>query len=248
MSIILQNILKKLDVYFAQNDYISAEKHLLHWIDEAKILNDQRNQIALYNELAGLYRKLGKKQNALDTVETLLNLIKVMGIEQNIGAGTTYINCATVYKAFGMASEALPLFEMAQNIYEKELPHNDKRFGGLYNNMALALVDLKRFDEAYALYNKAILVMKTIIDGELEVAITYLNIASAKESELGLENSQKIIDELLNKSMQILDMHQNKNGYYAFVCEKCASVFGYYGYFAYENELLARAREIYERS
>ena len=53
---------------------------------------------------------------------------------------------------------------------------------------------------------------------------------------------------ILNKAIKILDEHKNKDGYYAFVCEKCASVFGYYGYFAYENELKMRAREIYERS
>ena len=37
-----------------------------------------------------------------------------------------------------------------------------------------------------------------------------------------------------------------RNGYYAFVCEKCAPVFGYYGYFLTERELKRRAREIYD--
>ena len=90
--------------------------------------------------------------------------------------------------------------------------------------------------------------MKKSKNGLLEVAITYLNIASAKELELGFEKSAKIIDEYLKKAMKILDEHKNRDGYYAFVCEKCASVFDYYGYFIYNSELKERVKGIYERS
>lgn len=246
MSIPTQRILEKLDEYFDKNDYVGAEKHLLYWLEEARAVNDKRSQLLFSNELAGLYRKLSKKDKAMDTVNALLTLITEMGIDKNIGAGTTYINCATVYKAFGEAQRALPLFQKAMDIYEASLPSNDKRFGGLYNNMALALVDLNRFDEAYSLYEKAIFVMENDEDGDLEVAITYLNIASAKEAELGAEKSENEITECLEKAIDILDNYENRNGYYAFVCEKCASVFGYFGYFVYEKELHKRVSDIYE--
>jgi tetratricopeptide (TPR) repeat protein len=114
--------------------------------------------------------------------------------------------------------------------------------------MALALVDLNEFEKALLLYKKAISVMESSEDGMLEVAITYLNIANLKEAELGIEAAQAYIDKLLDDAAKILDEHANKNGYYAFVCEKCASTFGYYGYFAYENELKERAAKIYERA
>ena len=151
-----QRVLEKLDEHLGRNDYSSAERHLLYWKNEAKAVNDNRSQLLFLNELAGLYRKLAKENDAIQTVTELLGLIALMGIENNIGAGTTYINCATVYKAFGKADKALPLFEKAKAVYEKELPDNDKRFGGLYNNMALALVDLERYKEAYELYEQAI--------------------------------------------------------------------------------------------
>lgn len=243
-----ERVLDKLDEHFSRNDYDSAEKHLLYWLGEARIIDDKRSELLFLNELAGLYRKLSKEEKAIETVSSLLDLIAKMGIENNIGAGTTYINCATVYKAFGKAEEALPLFEKAKDVYEKNLPSDDKRFGGLYNNMALALVDLERFSEAYELYEKAISVMANADDGDLEVAITYLNIASAKEAELGAEESEAQIRDYVEKAMEIFDEHENRDGYYAFVCDKCASVFGYFGYFIYEKELEKRAREIYERS
>ena len=243
-----ERVLGKLDEHFSRNDYDSAEKHLLYWLGEANLIDDKRSALLFLNELAGLYRKLSKEEKAIETVSSLLDLIAKTGIENNVGAGTTYINCATVYKAFGKAEEALPLFEKAKDVYEKNLPSDDRRFGGLYNNMALALVDLERFSEAYELYEKAISVMANADDGDLEVAITYLNIASAKEAELGAEESEAQIRDYVEKAMEIFDEHENRDGYYAFVCEKCASVFGYFGYFIYEKELEKRAREIYERS
>ena len=243
-----ERVLDKLDEHFGRNDYYSAEKHLLYWLGEARIIDDKRSELLFLNELAGLYRKLSKEEKAIETVSALLDSIYKMGIENNVGAGTTYINCATVYKAFNKAEKALPLFEKAKEVYEKNLPSDDKRFGGLYNNMALALVDLERFGEAYELYEKAISVMSNADDGDLEVAITYLNIASAKETELGAEESEAQVRDYIEKAMKLFDEHENRDGYYAFVCDKCASVFGYFGYFIYEKELEKRAREIYERS
>lgn len=239
-------VLSKLDGFLNKNDYVSAERHILYWISEAEKLCDYRCRLLLLNELAGLYRKLNRKDDALGVVKSALEAVCTMGIEDNVGAATTFINCGTVYKAFNLAEDALPLFYKARDIYERELAKTDRRLGGLYNNMALTLVDLKSFDEAYILYNKAVSVMESTENGMLEVAITYLNIASAKESELGAEDSESVIEELLNKAAEILDNYEIKDGYYAFVCEKCASVFLYYGHFVYGEELKERAKRIYE--
>ncbi|MBQ7595141.1 MAG: tetratricopeptide repeat protein, partial [Clostridia bacterium] len=148
----------------------------------------------------------------------------------------------------GKPQESLPIFKKAQNIYEKELDPGDSRLGGLYNNMALTLVDLQKYDEAYIYYNKAVEVNAQNQHGELETAITYLNIANALEAQKGLELAEKEISDLIEKAYSLLDSKDlPRNGYYAFVCEKCAPTFGYYGYFLYENELKERAKRIYER-
>lgn len=241
-----KQMLTELDAHLGRNDYAAAEKHLLFYLGKCENVGDNKNRLLILNELAGLYRKLGRQDDAFGIVDRLLSLVNEMKIETNVGAGTTFINCATVYKAFGLAERALPLFEKAVSVYEKGLAPDDKRFGGLYNNMGLALVDLKRFDEALALYEKAISIMEKTENGLLEVAITYLNIASLKEAELGLINAEEIIEEYLKKAEKILDEHNERDGYYAFVCEKCASVFGYYGFFLYENTLKERAKRIYE--
>ena len=241
-------ILAKLDEHLHKNDYAAAERHLRYWLTEAKSTDDVPKELLVTNELMGLYRKLGKKDEALASVENALSLIERQGIGEQIGSATSYLNAATVYKAFGMAGRSLPLFERAQAIYETKLETNDGRLGGLYNNMALTLVDLGRFAEANALYMRAIEVMQQVEGGDLEVAITYLNLASAAEAELGALQADERIGALLTQAEALLESHENRDGYYAFVCEKCASVFGYYGRFLYENELKERARRIYDEN
>ena len=242
----IDRILSKLDEYLNKNDYVFAEKHLLYWYSEAKNNNDLKVELLVSNELMGLYRKLGRKEEALSFVESVLQRIAESGIEAQVGAATSYLNAATVYKAFGMAEKGIPLFERAKAIYESELDMKDTRLAGLYNNMALAFVDLKEFDKADALYNKAIAIMKDAEGGDLEVAITYLNLATAAETRYGLLDAEESINKYLSEAQSILENHSPKDGYYAFVCEKCASVFEYYGWFFFANELKDTARRIYE--
>jgi tetratricopeptide (TPR) repeat protein len=193
----------------------------------------------------GLYRKVGKRDEALSTVEAVLKKIREKGVGEQVGSATTYLNSATVYKAFGMAEKSILLFETAKEIYEKSLKPDDERLGGLYNNMALTLVDLKRFSEAKILNEKAIKVMK---NKPLEIAITYLNMANAVEMEQGILEAHNEIQMHLEKAKALLEEYENRDGYYAFVCEKCASVFGYFGDSLYDEKLRNRARSIYEGS
>ena len=242
----IDRILSKLDEYLNRNDYASAERHLVYWLSETENGCDAKGELLVRNELMGLYRKLGRKNEALACVSAALDKIEKLDIGHQVGAATTFLNCATVYKAFGRAENSIELFERARDVYERELEASDSRLGGLYNNMALSFVDLERFSEAKELYEKAISVMSQNPNGALEVAITYLNMASAAEAELGLLDADAIIQEYLDKAEKLLEDHSNRDGYYAFVCEKCASVFGYYGRFIYESELKDRARRIYE--
>ena len=242
----VERILARLDGYLNENDYISAERHLLYWLTEAESGCDVKTELLMLNELMGLYRKLGKSERALECADRAIKKIDEQGISAQVGAATSYLNAATVYKAFGKPYESLELFELAKAVYEAELAPCDSRLGGLYNNMALTLVDLKRFDEANELYEKAIEIMNNNEGADLEVAITYLNMATAAEARYGLLDADERISELLDVASDILDKHEGRGGYYAFVCEKCASVFGYYGRFVYENDLKSRARRIYE--
>lgn len=242
-------MIEKLDSYLNRNDYDAAERHLRYWIAEADACHDPRGKLTVLNEQIGLYRKTGKGSECLRAITDALTLAASMDMEESITYGTTLINAATGYKAFGKAEEALPLYRKARTIYESALEPDDGRLGGLYNNMALALVDLKEFREAEDLYHRAVSVMEKQENGALEVAITCLNLADLVLAETGAEAGEKEIEKHLVKAEKLLYTENlPKDGYYAFVCEKCAPVFGYYGFFLTEQELNRRARKIHERA
>ena len=265
-SIPQQRVAEKLDAYMAQRDYAGAERHLLYWLEEALALGDVRGQLMVRNELVGHFRKTGGKDEAFEHAEAALRLLDEQGFAGTISAGTTYTNIATACNAFGENERALELFTRAAEVYEASSHTQPKLLGGLYNNMALACVSLGRFDEADELYKKALAKMENVEYGELEQAITYLNMAdavtakasasedgtAADDSDEALEQAaarEKTISAYLDTALDLLDTPTvPRDGYYAFVCEKCAPVFGYYGYFLADKDLRERAEKIYERA
>ena len=243
----IDRILEKLDAHLHANDYAAAERHLKYWLDEARLAHDGRTELFLLNELIGLYRKTGRRDEAIECAEKALKSARE-NFDGTVTAATTFINTATVYKAFSLPEKSIPLFDEAREIYESLLDKDDVRLGGLYNNMGLALVDLSRFDEAKELYHKAIDVMSKHTDRGGEEAITYLNLVTAAEREYGLVDGDEMIRGYLDIAERLLEGYRERDGYYAFVCEKCASVFGYYGRFMYEKALYERAEAIYSEN
>ena len=241
-----QRIIQKMDEYMSRRDYAGAERHLQYWLEEARLGQDERGELMIRNELIGHYRKTGEKEKSLRNGEAALRLVEKLDFDGTVSAGTTYVNYATACNAFGENERALELFEKAQAVFEAQSGVSPDLLGGLYNNMALACVSTGQFARAGALYDKALAVMADVPGGELEQAITYLNMADAVEAEQGPEAGEARICELLDKAFILFDSTRApRDGYYAFVCEKCASAFSYHGYFLEAEELSSRARKIY---
>ena len=242
-------VIEKLDEYLGHNDYAGAERHLNYWLESARAGRDQRGELTVLNEQIGLYRKLGREPEGLAAIEQALALAKALGMEQTVSYGTTLVNAATGYKAFGKPEQALSLYKQARVLYEANLKPDDDRLGGLYNNMALALTDLHQYSRARELYEKAMDVMSRQEHGQAEMAITYCNLADLVAAEQGLEEGDATIRDYLEQAEALLHTATlPQNGYYAFVCEKCAPTFAYYGFFLTAKDLEERARRIYERA
>lgn len=267
-----RRIIDKMDEYMSRRDYNSAERHLLYWLEEAKLGGDMQGQLMLRNELVGHYRKTGQKEPAMESAARALELLRELDMENTITAGTTYVNIATACGAFGDHERAIRLFEKARAAYESSSQTETQLLGGLYNNMALTCTELGRCEEALALYEKAADLMGRVPDGELEQAITYLNMANTVEVQLGLEAGEQQINALVERAEELLEakgeellgkgeaaltdgtdlraMKQEERarlGYYAFVCEKCAPTFAYYGYFMTAESLTERSEELVKR-
>ena len=300
-----RRILDKMDEYMSRRDYRGAERHLIYWLEEAKLARDEEGQLVVRNELVGHYRKTGQERKAMESAEEAVSLLKELDMEDTISAGTTYVNIATAYSAFGDHERALEMFRKARDVYESSEYTEPRLLGGLYNNMALTCTALgkkmdalaheqellglemeslgheqktraqhekaqRRYREALDLYEKAVSAMADVKDGELEQAISYLNMANTLELRDGMENAEREITQLVEKAEGLLEAKgeellgpdwnpktasadffasldaekRARLGYYAFVCEKCAPTFEYYGYFLTAEKLGKRSDAI----
>ena len=268
-----RRIADKMNEYMSRRDYAGAERHLLYWLAEAELGRDLQGQLMLQNEMVGHYRKTAQQEKAMESAGKALELLAELGMENSISAGTTYVNVATACNAFGEYERSLELFGKARAVYENSSFVEPRLLGGLYNNMALTCTALSKYDEALALYEKAVSVMAKVPDGGLEQAITCLNMADTVEAWLGMEEGESRIFELADRAEELLDdkgrellrrpngetsvletpgalkalpaEEKARIGYYAFVCEKCAPVFEYYGYFLTADRFRETAEKIY---
>ena len=74
-----QRIIGKMDEYMSRRDYAGAERHLLYWLEEARLGNDLRGALMLRNELVGHYRKTGERDKAMASGEAALALVEQLG-------------------------------------------------------------------------------------------------------------------------------------------------------------------------
>ncbi len=236
----VQRITEKSDDYLSRDDFGAAEKHLRYWLESAEAFRDIRGAFFLHNELIGFYRKAGDEEKAEREIAEALALTEDPRIgKESTAAATLYVNAATAMKRFGHSGRALPYFQKAELIYDRLLPDSDGRKGGLYNNMALSLADLERFDEAEAYFLLAIETMKKVKNGEQEQALSYLNLCDI------LALSDPRIPKYLDLAEKLLDTGSlPRDSYYAYNCDKCAPVFESYGRHEYAEELLIRRAEI----
>jgi len=241
-----RRVIEKMDAYMSRRDYAGAERHLLYWLEEARSGGDRRGELMVLGELVGHYRKTGERDKAFRRADEALAAVDALDFGNTISAGTTYVNIATMLNAFGENERALALFEKARPLYEGSAATESALLGGLYNNMALTCASLKRYDEADALYDLAMARMAEATNGELEMAVTCLNRADLIEARDGMEAGEARIYALLDRAAELLHAPTlPRDGYYAFVCEKCAPSFEYYGYFAEAEALKGEAERIY---
>lgn len=241
-----RRVIEKLDEHMSRRDYAAAERHLRYWLEEARAGGDDRGALLVLGEMVGHYRKTGEREKALESGEAALALLERLDYGDTLSAGTTCVNVATALGAFGEHERALPLFERARALYEGSAATEPRLLGGLYNNMALTCAALGRCDEAQALYEGAMAQMAKTPRGALEMAVTCLNMANLAEQRDGMEAAEGRIYALADRAIELLDGPElPRDGYYAFVCEKCVPPLEYYGYFEDARRLREEAERIY---
>lgn len=174
--------IEQLDELLNRDRKEEAGAYLMDWYEEAVREEDWGSQITVLNEMMGYYRNMQNEELGIWSVNEGIALLEAHQMGMTETGGTTYVNGATTWKAFGRAKEAMPYYEKAFRAYGKCLDPSDYRFAGLYHNMALALTDLMEFEKAQKYYAKALQIMKKLPEGGMEMAVTYVNLACLYEA------------------------------------------------------------------
>ena len=62
-------IIEKMNDYMSRRDYAGAERHLLYWLEEAKLGHDKGGELLIRNELVGHFRKTGNRDGAIENAD-----------------------------------------------------------------------------------------------------------------------------------------------------------------------------------
>lgn len=223
-SIDLNRVIDKLEAHFAHHDLVGAERLLLYWRGEAEAMGDTVGVNQIDNELVGLYRRTNEKEKALSVADRLLPNLA----QDHVGDATIRLNLATNYCHFGYPEKARPLYAEAEAVLVKHLAPNDYRLSSLYNNMAsyyIAVGDLKAAEQSY---RKALDVMRQIVPTMPEMAVTYVNLATAVYRQCPLSDE---VDEYMRAAYDVLlDPAMVHDGNYAFVLSKVIPLYVHLGY------------------
>ena len=223
-SIDLNRVIDKLEAHFAHHDLVGAERLLLYWRGEAEAIGDRRGVNQIDNELVGLYRRTNEKEKALSVADRLLPQLA----PDNVGDATIRLNLATNYCHFGQPERARPLYAEAEAVLVRHLAPNDYRLSSLYNNMASYYIAVGNLAEAEKTYEKALDVMRQIEPRMPEMAVTYVNLATAIYRQSPLSDR---VDACMMAAYEVLqDPTIAHDGNYAFVLSKVIPLYVHLGY------------------
>lgn len=230
----LGNYLARYDAYMARGEKEQAGAELRQAMAEAVELGDRHSQLSLHSELMGYCRQAGLREEGLASVDAGLELLRQLGQEGTLTAGTILINAATALSAFGEHQRALGNFQEAFRCYGKSLPPADQRWAALMNNMAAVYEAAGERAQAEKYYRSALRVQEQ--GGGVDIAVTHVNLAQLLASGEEWEAALAALDE----PTLIWDE------YYAFTCRKCAAAFEEAGMVDAARELRERAEIIHE--
>jgi tetratricopeptide (TPR) repeat protein len=196
------------------------------------------------NEEIGFFRRVSESENALNAVKEAFEIIEELGLGSDTSSATVYLNGATTMKAFGKATEAMPYYMMAKDVFERELDPNDYKMAALYNNMSSAYNDLGDYKSCEEFCFKAISILENNEDCYGEIAVTLINLAHLYYEQDPLDDR---IYDMMDKAWELLTSSSNTlDGNFAYLCAKCYPSFGFFGYFEREAQLIRLTEHIYE--
>lgn len=181
----IESIQTKLDELYK----VSLDQAYTYLMEKAmQAMNENNDQVLLFvlNELIGYYRVTSKVEEGKKIADQLINIIYNKGWQNTIPAATSYLNIATMYRAFHENEIALSLYQQTEQIYAN-LSSDDARLGAFYNNYSLLYMELKQYRQAIELAQKAWNIVH-VREDKAEEAVSLANLA---QMYLAINQKQK---------------------------------------------------------
>lgn len=167
----------KIDGFFAVKDFAGAENYMKEALAQAEFEDDPSATVTVCNELGGFYRAFSRYSEGIPLYEKALGCIRRLGMERTEGHGTTLLNFATTLAIVGESEKALDAYQQAAGIFEGPAYARDFRLATLYNNMSSLYQNMDRLDESEKYLHKAMSILETLRESEIEIAITWSNLS-----------------------------------------------------------------------
>jgi len=184
-------------LFYRKGDLISALSYHKNALKLRTVINDKKGIAQSQTNLGNIYSELGRYKLAETAYLSALDINNELNIEKQID------NCLL---NLGVLSTELKVINVAENYFNRALKNSEKRFdyemqASCLNNLAVINTIRQNYDAAIANSLNSIKV-KNLMDNEMEMADSYLNIAVAyikkKEALPALENL-KIADSIILK-------------------------------------------------
>lgn len=162
---------------FAAGDTGEVDGYLRRGMARALEEKDKSALITVLNEMVGYYRSVSRYEDALRAAEHAIEEMEKLGCADSVPFGTTLLNAATAYRASGDNGKALDYFNRALAIYQRDLPADDYRLAGLYNNISAIHQDVGRYGNAAQLLGTSLAILSGIRGAEVDAATVAANLA-----------------------------------------------------------------------
>lgn len=148
----------------------------------------------------------------------MTELMKQLNLHHSAEYGTTLLNIANLYRAFGLWEKSLETYKEVEKIYEDKLPAGAFHYTSLYNNWSVLYQKMQEYHNAKIMILKALNIVDKFEKAYIEQASTRTNLACIL-LELSEENDEEAAS-YYKKGMEEIERYVGKSGLYQKLEEK----------------------------
>lgn len=166
------------DSFYQDNEIEKGYQYLLEQLQLAMEQQVDDIVLGILNEILGYLRVTGKFELGKNIAGKMDILVSSLQLQNTIVGATTYLNMATFYSIAKELDLAKKYYQYTKDIYAILLTDSDERVASLYNNMSIFYQQNNHFTNAYKYQKKAIAIISTLPNCQIETATSYTNLAN----------------------------------------------------------------------